>query len=51
METDCHDVVFEIMCMHQIYGEANQLPMRLDRVTELKEFVALSFFYLPVCAL
>ncbi|VBB28196.1 unnamed protein product [Acanthocheilonema viteae] len=41
METDCHNFVFEVICMHQIYGKYEELPMRLDHVTELRKMLSL----------
>ncbi|KAM3722547.1 Uncharacterized protein ACO02O_05860 [Dirofilaria immitis] len=40
METDCHDFVFELLCMHQIYGN-DDLEMRLDHVTQLQKMLAM----------
>uniref|UniRef100_A0A8R1TZL4 Uncharacterized protein n=1 Tax=Onchocerca volvulus TaxID=6282 RepID=A0A8R1TZL4_ONCVO len=36
METDSHNFVFELLCMHQIYGK-DDLEMRLDHVTQLQK--------------
>lgn len=49
METDCHNFIFEIMCMHQIYGKYEELPMRLDHVTELRKFVSQYSFFVCLC--
>lgn len=44
METDSHNFIFEVMCMHQIYGRCEELPKRLDLVMELQKFL---FFNVP----
>ncbi|KAK6102595.1 Peptidase M16 inactive domain family protein [Brugia pahangi] len=41
METDCHNVIFDIMCMYQIYGKFRELTMRLNYVTELRRMLVM----------
>uniref|UniRef100_A0A915PJR3 Uncharacterized protein n=1 Tax=Setaria digitata TaxID=48799 RepID=A0A915PJR3_9BILA len=41
METDCHNCVFEILCMHQVYGRNDELAMRLNHVARLRKMFAM----------